>query len=104
MSARHLLTVIGYTSVGELSRLRERDDDSLTVDAEPILGRDLPIYAVVDSDQPPPASQDWTPHDRYTAAALTGLLGRGGDTVPIGGFVAVARQIADEAMAARGGK
>lgn len=25
----------------------------------------------------PIASQDWTPHDRYTAAALTGLLARG---------------------------
>lgn len=50
----------------------------------------------------PPASQDWTPHDRYTAAALTGLLAR--TPTLQGGFVKAARLIADEAMAARGGK
>lgn len=77
-------------------------------DASPTVTHDGRWYTCLSQIEPihplqvPP--NDWTPHDRYTAAALTGLLARGGDTVPIGGFVAVARQIADEAMAARGGR
>lgn len=36
---------IGYTSPGQLRRLRDGEDDSLSVEAESIIGCDVPVYA-----------------------------------------------------------
>ena len=101
--------LVGEGAVGKVIYLEDGlsatrfDHITLWVRLDKLALTEPPLDRVIDSDQPPPASQDWTPHDRYTAAALTGLLANGGDTTP-GGFVKVARLIADEAMTARGGE
>lgn len=88
---------------GEVGKVIHRESDLAAVRFDHATTW-VPLSELAPAESEPPASQDWTPHDRYTAAALTGLLAGKITTKDSAGFVATARLIADEAMAARGGK